>query len=105
MGKTSLSKPQYLHPMTQLSLSLSILDVGPSLKIAAQAVAQMDIRATAKVGLSYKVENIQFEFPKNDEVPSGFKPADQGTFIPPFRIFFNFITLLLAFVSQCSAST
>ncbi|TFK96038.1 hypothetical protein BDV98DRAFT_576837 [Pterulicium gracile] len=54
------------------------IDVGPSFKLQGQASASLDINASAKVGLSYKVTNAEFVFPKNDKDTSGFEPGDDS---------------------------
>ncbi|TFK96037.1 hypothetical protein BDV98DRAFT_576836 [Pterulicium gracile] len=52
------------------------IDSGKIDLISISATAAFDINAKAKLGLSYKIKDAEFVFPKNDKDTSGFEPAD-----------------------------
>ena len=52
-----------LYHCTDTSRFFSILEVGPSLDLNAQAIATLDLDVDLQVGLKYNVENLELFFP------------------------------------------
>lgn len=49
----------------------SILSLGPTFQVNAQAVANLDVDLGLTVGINYKVDNAQLVFPPNSKKASG----------------------------------
>lgn len=56
--------------------SCSILSIGPTLEVNAEASATFDLDVGLTVGVNYQVENAEFVFPKGGGNGGTFTPGD-----------------------------